>query len=72
MGESFRVRFDESESTNVLVSSVDDISTLRDSNTPMDEISLGLNFLVHTFYDYTVNTIKPITTLSLTYLELID
>ena len=60
------------EPTSVLVSSVDGVSTLRDSNTLVDEISLGLDLLVHAFDDYTVNAIEPATTLSLTYLELID
>ena len=72
MGESSRDRSDESESTNVLVSSIDDVSTLRNSNTHVDEISLGLNLLVHAFNNYNVNTIEPATTLSLTYPKLID
>ena len=72
MGETSRVMSNEFESTSVLMSSVDDVSTLRDSNTPVDEITLGLDLLVHAFDDYTVNAIEPVTTLSLTYPELIN
>ena len=42
MGETSRVMSNKSESTSVLVSSADDVSTLRDSNTPVDKITLGL------------------------------
>ena len=72
MGETSRVMANESESTSVLVSSVDDVSTLRDSNTPVEKIALGLDLLVHAFDDYTVNAIELSATLSLTYHELID
>ena len=72
MGEISRVMSNESEPTSVLMSSIDDVSTLRDSNTPMDEIALGLDLIVHAFDDYTMNAIKPATTLSLTYPRLID
>ena len=71
MGETSRVMSNESKPTSVLVSLVDDVSTFRDLNTLVDEITLGLNLLVHAFDDYTMNTIEPATTLSLTYPELI-
>jgi len=70
--ETSRVMSNKSKPTSFFVSSVDIISTLRDSNTPMDKISLGLDSIVHAFDDYTMNAIEPTTTLSLTYLELID
>ena len=54
------------------MSLVDDVSTFRDSNTPVDETALGLDLLVHAFDDYTVNAIEPSTTLSLNYPKLID
>ena len=72
VGEASRVMSNESDPTSVLKSSVDDVSAPRHSNTLMDEISLCLNFLVQAFDDYTMNTIKPTTTPSLTYTELID
>ena len=72
MREISRVMSNDSETTSVLMSLVDDVSTLSDLNTPLDEISLGLDLLVHAFDDYTMNAIKLVTTLSLTYFELID
>ena len=72
MGETSGVISDEFESTDVLVSSFDDVSSLRNSNTLMDETALGLDLLVRAFDDYTVNAIEPATTLSLTYPKLID
>ena len=72
VGEVSRVMSNEFGPTSLLETSVDDISALRHSNTPTHEISLGLNFLVQAFNDYTVNAIKPTTTFSLTYPELID
>ena len=72
VGEASRVLSDESESTSAPVSVINDVSTSRNSNTSVDEISLGLDLLVHAFDDYTVNTIEPVTTLSLTHPELID
>ena len=38
----------------------------------MDEATLGLEFLVQAFSDYTMNVIEPVMTLSLTYPKLID
>ena len=72
VGEASRVVSDESELTSAPVSSINDISTSRNSNTSMDEIVLGLNLLVHAFDDYTMNAIEPATTLSLTCPELIN
>ncbi|WP_229775754.1 hypothetical protein, partial [Pseudomonas laurentiana] len=72
VGETSGVMFDKFRSTNVLASSVDDVSSLRNSNAPMDEIALGLDLLVHAFDDNTVNALEPATTLSLTHPELID
>ena len=66
------VMSDDFGSTNVLASSVDDVSSLRNLNTPRDEIALGLDLPVHAFDEYTVNAIEPVTTLSLTYPKLID
>ena len=62
----------KSNPTSVLKPLVDDVSALRNSNTLMDKIALGLDLLVQAFDDYRVNTIDPATTLSLTYPELID
>ena len=72
VGETSRVMSNESESTSVLVSLIDDVSTSKNSNTPVDEIALGLDLLVYAFDDYTMNAIEPATTLSLTHPKLID
>ena len=72
VGEAFRVMSIEFDPTSVLESLVNDISALRNSNTLMEKITLGLDLLVQEFDDYTMNTIKPPTSFSLTYPELID
>ena len=63
---------DDFGSTNALVSSVDNVSSLRNSNTPRDEITLGLDLLVHAFDENSLIALEPATTLSLTHPELID
>ena len=57
----------ESDPTSVLKSSIDDVSAPRHSDTLIDEAALGLKFLVQAFNDYTIDSIEPTTTLSLTY-----
>ena len=72
VGEASRVMSNDSNPTSVLESLVDDVSIPRHSKTLMDEATLGLKLLLQAFNDYTVNAIKPTTTLSLTYSKLID
>ena len=72
VGEGFSVRTNESDSLDVDLSFVVFARTQRVSNTLLNEIARGLNLLVHAFNDYTVNTLEPITSLSLQHPELID
>ena len=72
VGEESRVRSDESYPTSVIESLTTDVKTQRHSNTLVDEAALGLELLVQAFDDYSMNAIKPTTSLSLTYHELID
>ena len=72
VGETSRVRLDESFPTSALDSLVDDVRAQRHSNILLDEAILGLELFVQAFNGYTINAIKPTTSFSLTYLELID
>ena len=63
---------DQSYPTSVLKSSIDDVSVQRNLNTLVDEVSLGLKFLVQAFHDYIMNAIEPTMSLSLTYRNLIE
>ncbi len=70
--ELSRVRLDESYPTSFLKSLINDVNAQRNSNTLMDEVSLGLKFLIQAFNEYTMNEIEPTTSLLLIYPKLID
>ena len=72
IGEGFSARMNESDSPDVNLSFVVSTRTQRVSNTLPNEIARGLDLLIHAFDDYTVNTLEPITSLSLQHPELID
>ena len=72
LGEGSSDRMKEFDLPNVDLCFFAPVRGQRVSTTLSNEISRGLNLLVHAFNDYTINALEPITSLSLQYPKLID